>query len=112
MDDFKNSHRHILLSSVKNLAFSQDLQAHACITCGDCYLVSVASHGFVKGRLIFDNLKIRQTRRAKTWSVDFEVDMNKVYDGLSWDFILDMFENLNFSPHQINLIMKCICEVS
>ena len=59
MDDFMNSHTHILLSSVKKLAFSQDLQAHASITCGDCYIVFVASHGFVKGRLISDNPKIR-----------------------------------------------------
>ena len=59
MDDFMNSHRHILLSSVKKLAFIQDLQAHACITRGDYNLVFVANHGFVKGGLISDNLKIR-----------------------------------------------------
>ena len=23
----------------------------------------------------------------------------KVYDGLSWDFVLDVLEKLNFSPH-------------
>ena len=43
---------------VKKLAFSQDLQVqvHACITCGDCFLVFGVSYGFVKGRLVCDDL--------------------------------------------------------
>jgi len=47
-------------------------------------------------------------RKTQTTIVTIEVDLNKVYDGLEWDFIEAMLRQARFSTLWISFIMECI----
>ena len=54
----------------------------------------------------FKNLKTKQA-----WSAP-KIDMNKAYDWLEWNFIIECFMELGFHSKWVSLIKKCISRVS
>lgn len=79
-------------------------------------IVSPSQSGFVKGRLIGDNILLAQemvynlgVRRGKQNTI-LKLDMEKAYDRMDWEFIYQMLSKFGFCPSWINLIKACIEE--
>ncbi|XP_028804491.1 uncharacterized protein LOC114759480 [Neltuma alba] len=74
---------------------------------------------FIHGRSITDNIIIAQevvhSMRTKTGKVGWmaiKVDLEKAFDRLRWDFILDTLQDARLPSSMITLIMKCISSSS
>lgn len=77
-------------------------------------LISHEQTGFVKGRLIHENIALAHELAAdldkKTFggNVIFKVDMAKAYDRMEWEFLIAVMTKFAFSPHWCNLVHACI----
>lgn len=77
-------------------------------------LVCPTQCSFIPGSHITNNIVIAQevihSMKNKTWKKVFltiKVDLEKTYDRLRWDFILDTLINIGIHYSLISLIMKC-----
>lgn len=74
---------------------------------------------FMPNQQILDNIVIMQEvlysircrHLGKTMMI-MKLDLEKAYDRLSWDFILDSLHDLRLPDHMVYLIMKCISSMS
>ncbi|XP_074301052.1 uncharacterized protein LOC141632401 [Silene latifolia] len=77
-------------------------------------IISENQSGFIKGRSIVENILICQdivrcyNRRAASPRFMLKVDLQKAYDSVSWAFLEQMMNSLNFPTHMIHLIMECM----
>lgn len=51
-------------------------------------------------------------RHLGKWLMVLKLDLEKAYDQLSWDFILNTVRDLILPDHMVHLIMKCISSVT
>ena len=77
-------------------------------------LVDQAQSAFVKGRKISDNVLLAQDllrdyhKPSGKPSVAAKVDIMKAYDSVSWEFMIDLLEVLDFPPNLIKWIKACL----
>ncbi|KAL0304674.1 UNVERIFIED_CONTAM: hypothetical protein Sangu_3070300 [Sesamum angustifolium] len=75
-------------------------------------------NAFVPGRNISDNILLAQELLAGYNQVRFpsrctlKVDIQKAYDSVEWDFLLEVLRLFNFPPQFIKLIEQCVSTVS
>lgn len=75
-------------------------------------LISRFQNGFVPSRAISDNIMIshetlefiRKKRSGKKLFFALKLDMDKAYDRVSWDFLLNMVRVMGFSQRWVNWI--------
>ncbi|XP_020253930.1 uncharacterized protein LOC109830996 [Asparagus officinalis] len=78
------------------------------------YLVDEAQSAFVKGRQISSNIFLAHelvksyNRKHISLRVMLNIDIKKAFDTISWNFLTDMLEGLNFPVVMINWIKACI----
>lgn len=82
-------------------------------------IISPYQNAFVPTRLISDNLSLAhellhtmKSKKSKTYYMAFKIDLEKAYDKLEWNFILNALTKLNFPQKLIGWIMTCIQSVS
>lgn len=77
-------------------------------------VISDEQSGFVKGRLIVDNVLLAHDlindidRKTKGGNVVIKVDMAKAYDKLEWSFLIKVMAKMGFSQTFCNLVLNCI----
>ncbi|KAL0315019.1 UNVERIFIED_CONTAM: hypothetical protein Scaly_2897600 [Sesamum calycinum] len=75
-------------------------------------------NAFVPGRNISDNILLAQELLAGYNQVrlpsrcTLKVDIQKAYDSVEWDFLLEVLRLFNFPPQFIKLIEQCVLTVS
>nr|XP_016434202.1 PREDICTED: uncharacterized protein LOC107760632 [Nicotiana tabacum] len=80
-------------------------------------LVSLIQNGFVKDRLISENVLLAQEiihnipQINKDGNVVIKLDMAKTYDSMSWDFIYDVLRKFEFSDSWILIIHNLFSNV-
>lgn len=57
----------------------------------------------------FHSLKIR--RKTKFFEIGLNVDMNKTYDRIEWNFLRAVLEKMGFATAQVQMVMSCITSV-
>ena len=76
--------------------------------------ISPNQSGFVKGRLLHDNVLLAQEmfhelgRSYPSPNVALKLDMAKAYDRVQWPFLFKVLRQMGFPPIWINLIERCI----
>ncbi|KAL0423920.1 UNVERIFIED_CONTAM: Retrovirus-related Pol polyprotein from type-1 retrotransposable element R2 [Sesamum radiatum] len=81
-------------------------------------LVDYSQNAFVPGRNISDNILLAQELLAGYNQVrlpsrcTLKVDIQKAYDSVEWDFLLEVLRLFNFPPQFIKLIEQCVSTVS
>ncbi|KAL0286732.1 UNVERIFIED_CONTAM: hypothetical protein Sradi_7141400 [Sesamum radiatum] len=81
-------------------------------------LINYSQNAFVPGRSISDNILLaqellagyNQTRLPERCTL--KVDIQKAYDSVEWDFLLEVLTLFNFPTHFINLIEQCVSTAS
>jgi hypothetical protein len=77
-------------------------------------IISSSQAGFVKGRLITDNVLLAQelisqiNRKVRGSNVVFKLDMEKAYDRMSWFFIIKVLRAFGFPETLIDLVWRLI----
>ncbi|XP_074293443.1 uncharacterized protein LOC141620485 [Silene latifolia] len=77
-------------------------------------IVSENHGGFVKGRIIVENVLICQdlvrlyNRKAASPRCLIKKDLKKAYDSVEWDFLDQMLVALKFHKHFIDLVIACV----
>lgn len=76
-------------------------------------------YAFIPGRQIQDNiivahevfhfLKIK--KRGPKAGVAIQLDLNKAYDSVCWDFLLKMMARMGFDQRWVNWVQQCVCTV-
>lgn len=80
-------------------------------------VISETQSAFIGGRQISDGIVVlnevldESKKRRKSWVV-FKVDFAKAYDSVSWEFLDDMMQGLNFCPKWRAWIRKCVSSAS
>ena len=82
-------------------------------------LIGPAQVSFVPGRHIIENVIVAQeiihymkNKRGKIGQMAIKVDLEKVYDRLSWDFIHETLSVIGLLRDLIRIIIECIITVS
>lgn len=81
-------------------------------------LILPCQTAFVKGRLIIENTTLagelingyHRNKGAK--KITIKVDIAKVFDTLSWDFLFSCLQSLDIHPRFLGLFRACICTPS
>ncbi|KAG6487840.1 hypothetical protein ZIOFF_056576 [Zingiber officinale] len=77
-------------------------------------LISPSQSGFVKGRLISDNIHLAQelnhklNYRVRGGNLILKLDMAKAYDRVQWVFLLNVMKAFGFSDRFMDIIKRCI----
>lgn len=78
-------------------------------------LISQNQSAFIKGRSIGDNIMLAQAI-CKDYHVNrgvprclLKLDIQRAFDSMNWEFILETLHRMNFPARFINWISKCIC---
>ncbi|XP_015166052.1 uncharacterized protein [Solanum tuberosum] len=75
-------------------------------------IISENQAGFVKGRLITENVVLAQAHGIKhhddSGNLVIKLDMSKAYDRLSWSFLMDAMRKFEFSDKVIDIIFNII----
>ncbi|KAF7835276.1 reverse transcriptase [Senna tora] len=83
-------------------------------------LVSFNQRAFVPGRKVGDNVIIahevvhvlqKKTRGKRGWMM-IKLDLEKAYDKINWDFILNTLLRVNMPTKLVDLVKSCISSVS
>ena len=78
-------------------------------------IIDRAQSAFVPGRQISDNILLAQElfrgygRETGLPKCAFKLDLNKAFDSLDWNFLLQALKHMNFPPVFIGWIKGCIC---
>ncbi|KAI3463155.1 hypothetical protein Pfo_019818 [Paulownia fortunei] len=104
--------RPISLCNVNNKIFSKIISNRLVNILPE--IISPAQSGFVKGRLISDNILLAQelmhtiNAKCKHENVALKLDMNKAYDRVQWSFLYKVLKKMGFPATWITLVQKCI----
>ncbi|XP_042045031.1 uncharacterized protein LOC121791041 [Salvia splendens] len=77
-------------------------------------VVAPNQSGFVKGRLLNDNVVLAQEmfhelqRSTPAPNVAIKIDMAKAYDRVQWPFLLKVLKHMGFPEPWVDLIQRCI----
>lgn len=77
------------------------------------YLTTPNQSGFIKGRLLSDNVLLAQeliqdiSNCSLTPNVAIKLDMAKAYDRVQWPFLIKVLRRMGFSATWISLIDRC-----
>ncbi|XP_042029874.1 uncharacterized protein LOC121776772 [Salvia splendens] len=77
-------------------------------------VVASNQSGFVKGRLLNDNVLLAQEmfhelqRSTPAPNVAIKIDMAKAYDRVQWPFLLKVLKHMGFPEPWVDLIKRCI----
>lgn len=76
-------------------------------------VISNTQAAFIKDRFILDgvvvlNETIEDARRSKEKRIFFKVDFEKAFDSVSWDYLLDLIQKMNFPDQWVLWIKECI----
>lgn len=77
-------------------------------------IISENQSGFLKGRLISDNILLTQELihsldvKTRCSNLALKIDMTKAYDRLNWGFLCKVMAALGFSQAWINMVMRTI----
>ncbi|WMV19415.1 hypothetical protein MTR67_012800 [Solanum verrucosum] len=77
-------------------------------------LISSNQSAFVKGRSIIENVLLAQelvtdiTKRGKPTNVVIKLDMAKVYDRVSWVFLMKVLRKMGLSDRFVNMVWRLI----
>ncbi|XP_070041384.1 secreted RxLR effector protein 78-like [Nicotiana tomentosiformis] len=77
-------------------------------------LISLNQSGFVKGRIIFENILLIQEiitdirKRGTPANIVIKLDMTKAYDRVSWKYLLHVLRKMGFTENFINMVWKLI----
>ncbi|PKU76307.1 integrator complex subunit 11 [Dendrobium catenatum] len=77
-------------------------------------IISCNQTGFVKGRIIFDNVLLTQelaheiNTKVKCGNIILKLDISKPYDNLNWNFLYKVLSLFDFSDFFIKLIKNSI----
>ncbi|XP_042023118.1 uncharacterized protein LOC121770454 [Salvia splendens] len=77
-------------------------------------VISPNQSGFVKGRLLNDNVLLAQemfheiARCSPAPNVAIKIDMAKAYDMIQWDFLIKVLCRMGFPEAWISLIERCV----
>ena len=78
-------------------------------------LVNQAQSSFVPGRQATDNILVAQevvhtmrNKKGRNGFMAVKVDLEKAYDRLNWEFIVDTLKDIGLPSRMITLIEKCI----
>lgn len=76
-------------------------------------LIDEAQFTFVGGRSMLNNVVVanevgHEAKRKKSPTLILKVDFEKVYDSVSWDFLVYMLRRMNFSEKRIRWIRGCL----
>ncbi|KAI3459158.1 hypothetical protein Pfo_015821 [Paulownia fortunei] len=77
-------------------------------------IIAPSQSGFVKGRLISDNILLAQelihniNAKRKHDNVAFKLDMAKAYDRTQWAFLYKIMKKIGFTEKWISLVRNCI----
>ncbi|XP_059285832.1 secreted RxLR effector protein 78-like [Lycium ferocissimum] len=80
-------------------------------------MISENQSGFLKGRLIIENIQLAQEivqnikSKNKGGNVVIKLDMAKAYDRMSWPFINVVLRKFDFSEEVTNLIIEIVSNV-
>ncbi|KAL0373166.1 UNVERIFIED_CONTAM: Retrovirus-related Pol polyprotein from type-2 retrotransposable element R2DM [Sesamum calycinum] len=77
-------------------------------------LIDYSQNAFIPGRSISDNILLaqellagyNQTKLPPKCTI--KVDLQKVYDSVEWDFLLEVLKLFNFAPRFIGWIEQCV----
>ena len=78
-------------------------------------LIDKAQSAFVPGRQISDNILLAQElfrgygRETGFPKCALKLDLNKAFDSINWNFLLDCLHFMNFPPKFITWIRGCVC---
>lgn len=82
-------------------------------------IIAPTQCGFIPGRSGANNIIVAQELLHKMRNVSgdkgfmaIKLDLEKAYDHLSWNFIVDSLQDLRLSNHFMNLIWHCIFSVT
>lgn len=83
-------------------------------------LISQNQNAFVPGLSINDNCIIahemlnyvRKSRKEANYSMILNLDLNKAYDRVSWDFVKEVLKAIGMPSLWIHLIMECVTIVT
>lgn len=77
-------------------------------------VISPNQSGFVKGRLLNDNVLLAQElyhdlhRCSPALNVAIKIDMAKAYDRVQWPFLLQVLRRMGFPESWLSLVDRCI----
>lgn len=82
-------------------------------------LISEQQSAFIPGRQIQNNIIIahevfhflRHKKQGSKAYVAIKLDLNKAYDRVCWDFLLQTMEKMGFHERWIDWVRQCICTV-
>ena len=78
-------------------------------------IIDKAQSAFVPGRQISDNILLAQElfrgygRETGLPKCALKLDLNKAFDSINWDFLLDCLHYMNFPSRFITWIKGCVC---
>ncbi|XP_074276997.1 uncharacterized protein LOC141600652 [Silene latifolia] len=78
------------------------------------FIISESQGGFIQGRSIVENILICQDiircyqRKAASPRFMLKVDLKKAYDSVSWAFLKQMMNALNFPDQFVAMVMECV----
>lgn len=72
-------------------------------------LISVAQSAFIKKRCIQDNFLyvrnvLRNLNASKKPTLFFKLDIARAFDSVSWEYLLELMQNMDFGPRWRNWI--------
>lgn len=77
-------------------------------------IIAPNQSGFIKGRLLSDNVLLAQEmfhelpRCSPSPNMGLKLDMAKAYDRVQWPFLLKILEQMGFPSGWISMINRCI----
>lgn len=75
-------------------------------------VITPFQNAFAKGRLISDNILVaheilkytRRCKKGRSYKASVKIDLFKVYEKISWDFLLEVLKEMKFPAFWIQLI--------
>ncbi|CAA0824144.1 Unknown protein, partial [Striga hermonthica] len=111
---FWSDYRPISLCNVTNKIISKILNSRLAPLLP--HLVSPNQSGFIKDRVISDNILLAQemihdishANRKRTPNLVLKLDMAKAYDRVEWSFLRKVLFWMGFPNHWINFVEACV----
>lgn len=82
-------------------------------------LISEQQSAFIPGRQIQDNIIVahevfhflKLKKRGSKAAIAIQLDLNKAYDNVCWDFLLKLMDRMGFDQKWLGWVKHCICTI-